>query len=36
VCIAAALRADDENFGTGTERDRLRDDLRAIAEKHRH
>jgi DNA-binding MarR family transcriptional regulator len=35
VCIAAAHRADDEIFGTGAERDRLRDDLRAIAEKHR-
>jgi DNA-binding MarR family transcriptional regulator len=35
ACVAAAQRADDEVFGTGPWRDRLRDDLRAIAEKNR-
>jgi DNA-binding MarR family transcriptional regulator len=35
ACIAAAHHADDEIFGTGPERDRLRDDLRTIAEHHR-
>jgi DNA-binding MarR family transcriptional regulator len=35
ACIAVAHRADDEIFGAGPQRDRLRDDLRAIAEKHR-
>lgn len=33
--VAAAHRADDEIFGTGPARDRLRDDLRAISEQRR-
>ena len=33
ACVAAAHRADDEIFGTGPDRDQLRDALRAIAEK---
>jgi DNA-binding MarR family transcriptional regulator len=33
TCVAAAHRADEEIFGTGPDRDRLRDALRAIAEK---
>ena len=32
TCVAAAHRADDEIFGTGPGRDRLRDALRTIAE----
>jgi DNA-binding MarR family transcriptional regulator len=35
ACVKAAHEADDEIFGTGPERDRLRDALRAITEKHR-
>jgi DNA-binding MarR family transcriptional regulator len=34
ACVAAAHRADDEVFGTGPDRNRLRDALRTIAENH--